>query len=133
MKRSVQREAILDELRSLTCHPTAEELYQRLKSVIPNLSLATVYRNLEQFSKAGLVLKLDCGGELKRFDGNVNIHPHLRCADCGAVSDMDNSKLSKLQNELIKMLPELDCRSLRLEFCGICSRCQNNTKEEKTV
>ena len=133
MKRSVQREAILDELRSLTCHPTAEELYQRLKSAMPNLSLATVYRNLEQFSQAGLVLKLDCGGELKRFDGNTNIHPHLRCADCGAVSDMDNSKLSKLQNELIKMLPELDCRSLRLEFCGTCPRCQENHKEEKIV
>lgn len=133
MKRSVQREAILDELRSLTCHPTAEELYQRLKLSMPNLSLATVYRNLEQFSRSGLVLKLDCGGELKRFDGNVNIHPHLRCADCGAVSDMANSKLSKLQNELIKMLPELDCRSLRLEFSGVCPRCQENHKEEINV
>ena len=67
------------------------------------------------------------------YDGNVNIHPHLRCADCGAVSDMDNSKLSKLQNELIKMLPELDCRSLRLEFSGRCSRCQKNQQEEKIV
>ena len=133
MKRSVQREAILDELRSLTCHPTAEELYQRLKLTMPNLSLATVYRNLEQFSRSGLVLKLDCGGELKRFDGNVNIHPHMRCADCGSVSDMDNSKLSELQNKLIKMLPELDCRSLRLEFCGTCPRCQEDKKEEKNV
>ena len=115
MKRSVQREAILDELRSLTCHPTAEELYQRLKLSMPNLSLATVYRNLEQFSRSGLVLKLDCGGELKRFD------------------DMANSKLSKLQNELIKMLPELDCRSLRLEFSGVCPRCQENHKEEINV
>ena len=133
MKRSVQREAILDELRSLKCHPTAEELYQRLKQSMPNLSIATVYRNLEQFSKAGLVLKLDCGGELKRFDGNVNIHPHLRCTDCGAVSDMDNRKLSELQNELINMLPELDCRSLRLEFCGRCSRCQKNQQEEMSL
>lgn len=133
MKRSVQREAILDELRSLTCHPTAEELYNRLRNIMPNLSLATVYRNLEQFSKAGLVLKLDCGGELKRFDGNVAIHPHMRCSDCGAVSDLDNRKLDKLQNELIKMLPELDCRTLRLEFCGLCPNCQEHKLEEMNV
>ena len=133
MKRSVQREAILDELRSLTCHPTAEELYTRLRNIMPNLSLATVYRNLEQFSKAGLVLKLDCGGELKRFDGYVAIHPHMRCSDCGAVSDLDNRKLDQLQNELIKLLPELDCRTLRPEFCGLCPNCQEHKLEEMNV
>ena len=133
MKRSVQREAILDELRSMTSHPTAEELYNRLRPIMPNLSIATVYRNLEQFSRAGLVLKLDCGGELKRFDGNVNIHPHLRCSTCGAVSDMDNRKLTELQGELIKMLPELDCNTLHLEFCGTCKSCQTNKSEEVIV
>ena len=133
MKRSIQREAILDELRSMTSHPTAEELYNRLRVNMPNLSIATVYRNLEQFSRAGVVLKLDCGGELKRFDGNVNIHPHLRCSTCGAVSDMENSKLDKLQDELIKLLPELECRRLNLEFCGVCPECQIINPQEVTV
>lgn len=131
MKRSIQREAILNELRSMTSHPTAEELYNRLRVSMPNLSIATVYRNLEQFSQAGLVMKLDCGGELKRFDGNINIHPHLRCSDCGRVSDMENSKLAQLQDELVNMLPELDCSTLRLEFCGVCKNCLNKTQEIK--
>lgn len=133
MKHSVQRDAILDVLRSLKTHPTAEELYQKLKKNMPNLSLATVYRNLEQFSRAGLVMKLDCGGEMKRFDGNVNIHPHLRCSCCGAVSDVENSKIDDLQQQLINMLPELDCRSLSLEFNGVCSCCQNTNKKENTL
>ena len=133
MKRSVQREAILDTLRSLKSHPTAEELYSLLRVSMPNISLATVYRNLEQFSRAGLILKLDCGGELKRFDGNVNIHPHLRCRTCGAVSDMEHAKINKLQQELINMLPELDCRTLSLEFCGSCPNCQPHTKEEMSI
>ena len=133
MKRSIQREAILAELRSLKTHPTAEELYNRLKQNMPNLSLATVYRNLEQFSRAGIILKLDCGGELKRFDGNINTHPHMRCSDCGSVSDLENRKLNKLQSELEKILPELDCRSLHLEFCGICPNCRDNQKEESCL
>ena len=91
MKRSIQREAILNELRSVTTHPTADELHTRLKNLMPNLSLATVYRNLEQFSRAGLVRKLDCGGELKRFDGNIDPHPHMRCPACGSVTDLTNS------------------------------------------
>lgn len=133
MKRSVQREAILDTLRSLKSHPTAEELYSLLRISMPNISLATVYRNLEQFSRAGIILKLDCGGELKRFDGNTDIHPHLRCNTCGAVSDMEHSKINKLQKELIDMLPELDCRTLSLEFCGLCKNCQHHTKEEVSI
>lgn len=130
MKRSVQREAILDTLRSLKTHPTAEELYSLLRPSMPNISLATVYRNLEQFSRAGIILKLDCGGELKRFDGNTDIHPHLRCSTCGAVSDVEHSKIDKLQKELIDILPELDCRTLSLEFCGLCKNCQHQNKEE---
>lgn len=124
MKRSVQREAILHELRSLKTHPTAEELHVRLKVAMPNLSLATVYRNLEQFSNAGLVQKIDCGGELRRFDGNVAPHPHLRCPECGKVHDVENPRLDLLQREMEKLLPELDCRSLRIELCGVCSNCK---------
>ena len=123
MKRSVQREAILAELRKLTSHPTAEELYLRLKDNMPHLSLATVYRNLEQFVQVGMVMKLDCGGALKRFDGNVEPHPHIRCHECGKVADVQNEKVEKLQNSLLELLPQLNCSGLSVEFCGICSEC----------
>lgn len=124
MKHSVQREAILSELRSLKSHPTADELYLRLKETMPHLSLATVYRNLEQFSQAGLIMKLDGGGVLKRFDGNIEPHPHLRCRSCGKVSDVENGDVDKLQNKLIDLLPELGCSALSIEFCGLCCECR---------
>lgn len=123
MKRSVQREAILSELRKLTSHPTAEELYLRLKDSMPHLSLATVYRNLEQFVQVGMVMKLDCGGALKRFDGNVEPHPHMRCHECGKVADVQNEKVEKLQNSLLELLPQLNCSGLSVEFCGVCAEC----------
>ena len=128
MKRSVQREAILDELRMLSCHPTADELYRRLKERMPHLSLATVYRNLEQFSKAGLVLTLDCGGELKRFDGNVIPHPHIRCTECGAVADVDDRKVFELHEQLLALLPELKCDTMGLEFSGRCQICKQQNE-----
>lgn len=130
MKRSAQREAILAELRSLTCHPTAEELHARLKNTMPHLSLATVYRNLEQFSRAGLVQKVDCGGELRRFDGNTAIHPHLRCPECGKVSDVKHSTLSRLQQAMEELLPELACQTLRIELSGVCALCKENNSKE---
>ena len=134
MKRSVQREAILDVLRSVKSHPTAEELHAMLTETMPHLSLATVYRNLEQFSNAGLVQKVDCGGELRRFDGNVAVHPHQRCPECGRVSDVEDSRLTKLQNEIEKLLPALGCRTLRIELSGVCQHCHAaQNKQEVTV
>ena len=134
MNRSVQREAILSELRSLRTHPTAEDLYKLLRPRMPKISIGTVYRNLEQFSRAGLVRKLDCGGELKRFDGNIDPHPHMRCPACGSVTDLTNSRLDKLQRELLELLPELDCRTLSIEFSGLCRSCRIYTpKEEKAI
>ena len=55
-KHSRKRDAILACLRSTTCHPTAEWVYQQLKPAIPDLSLGTVYRNLSMFKDEGLVL-----------------------------------------------------------------------------
>ncbi|MBR7155575.1 MAG: transcriptional repressor [Lentisphaeria bacterium] len=129
MKRFVQREAILEELRSLSCHPTADELHRRLKERMPHLSLATVYRNLEQFSRAGLVLKLDCGGEMKRFDGNVMPHPHIRCPECGAVADVDDLSVFELHERLLALLPILKCDTMGLEFSGRCQICKQQQNE----
>ncbi|MBR7107006.1 MAG: transcriptional repressor [Lentisphaeria bacterium] len=131
MKRSVQREAILDVLRSVKSHPTAEELHAMLSETMPRLSLATVYRNLEQFSHAGLVQKIDCGGELRRFDGNVAMHPHQRCPECGRVCDVENSRLTELQGEMEKLLPALRCRTLRIELCGVCNNCSSAQNEQE--
>ena len=122
MNRSSQRESLLEKLRSVKSHPTAEELYNMLHENMPHLSLATVYRNLEQLGKAGIVTVLDGAGP-RRYDGNASPHHHKRCSKCGRVSDLDHSELAVLDRTVAGLLPHIGCDSCRIEFSGVCSGC----------
>lgn len=77
LKKSPKRDRILEVIRGTKSHPTAEWVYLKLKDEMPELSLATVYRNLEQLTAAGELLKLS--GDTSRFDGNTEGHYHITC------------------------------------------------------
>jgi len=85
---SKKREAILEKIRSTTSHPTAEWVYHELKSEIPDLSLATVYRNIRLFKEAGEIISVGTVDGQERFDGTVVPHGHFVCTDCSAVIDV---------------------------------------------
>ena len=87
-RHSPKREAILQCLRSTTCHPSAEWVYSQLKSRIPDLSLATVYRNLARFRAEGAVQVIGCVDGEDRYDGDTAPHGHFVCRTCGAVIDL---------------------------------------------
>ena len=70
MNKTIQRQTICEELCKLTSHPTADELYDIVKKRMPQISLGTVYRNLEQLAECGVILKLETAGRQKRFAGN---------------------------------------------------------------
>jgi Fur family ferric uptake transcriptional regulator len=74
-----QREIILRELRKSRQHLSADELFDRVKKTMPRISLATVYRNLEILSEAGMITKLEISGRQKRFDYDVVDHDHIYC------------------------------------------------------
>lgn len=123
MNRSSQREAILEKLRSVKTHPTAEELHDMLHDAMPHLSLATVYRNLEQLGNAGIVTVLD-GAGARRFDGNIVPHHHKRCNCCGRVSDLEFDALAVLDKTVSALLPHIGCDSCKIEFSGVCAVCE---------
>ena len=81
-----QRRVILEELRSVTSHPTADELYSMIREKLPKISLGTVYRNLELLSSAGQIMKLELSGKQKRFDGRPDQHFHMRLPFCHLLS-----------------------------------------------
>ena len=83
-----KRDAILNYLQSTTAHPSAEMVYADLKQQIPDLSLGTVYRNLNLFKEKGLAITVGTVKGVERFDGNVAPHVHFICSDCGAVLDL---------------------------------------------
>lgn len=117
-----QRRVIIEELRKLKTHPTADELYEIVRARIPSISLGTVYRNLEVLSDYGEILKLEFAGKQRRFDGDVRRHCHLRCIVCGAVEDIDMQGVESIEQELDKFVGGR-IRAARLDFSGYCVRC----------
>ena len=117
-----QREIILDELKSLKTHPTADELCELVRLRLPRVSLATVYRNLEWLCQRGIVQKIEVGGRQKRFDGTVDLHYHIRCISCGRVDDVDMLPVATLEHDLSKK-SGYSIKGHRLEFWGTCPAC----------
>ncbi|MDR0600154.1 MAG: transcriptional repressor [Treponema sp.] len=95
-KRSLQREAILELLRSTGSHPGAQWVYDQLRPLIPGLSLGTVYRNISFFRKEGQVNSLGVINGEERFDGVTEPHPHLVCSRCGKVFDLPKEQVEVL-------------------------------------
>ncbi len=123
LSNTTQRRVILDELRRLKTHPTADELYVIVREKLPQISLGTVYRNLEQLSTAGTIQKLELTGKQKRFDGEVNRHYHIRCTKCDCVEDIPDSEMIEVDRKLSEMIKIMEFEGYRLELNGKCSKC----------
>lgn len=87
-KYSRQREAIKEYLAYTKEHPTADTVYMNIRGKYPNISLGTVYRNLNLLSEQGEILKINCRDGSDRFDGNPKPHNHFLCNGCGKVIDL---------------------------------------------
>ena len=87
-KQFRKRNAILECLRNSYAHPSAETLFQMLQEDHPDISLATVYRNLTLFKNQGMIQSLGTVNGIERFDGNTEPHVHFICGSCGSVLDL---------------------------------------------
>ncbi|MDR2359713.1 MAG: transcriptional repressor [Oscillospiraceae bacterium] len=88
IRRSDKRDAILEALRSNKSHPSAETLYESLRTTIPNLSLGTVYRNLAKFKDDGIIVSVSTVNGQERYDADISQHDHFICDRCGMVIDV---------------------------------------------
>lgn len=122
-----QRDVILNELRAVKSHPTADELYTQVRRRLPRISLATVYRNLEWLSEQGLAKKIEVGGRQKRFDGDISRHYHVRCQKCGRVADIEMDMLDNLEGR-ISQTCGFTITGHRLEFTGLCAACSDGSR-----
>ena len=125
LRMTEQRRVILEELRSRNNHPSADELYERVRHRLPRISLGTVYRNLEILSELGEIQKLELSGSLKRFDGVPNKHYHIRCLECDRVDDAPIAPLNQIEDELYGATV-FEIIGHNLEFTGLCPACTRN-------
>jgi len=128
MRMTSQREIILEELKKLKSHPTADELYLVVKMRLPRISIATVYRNLERMSEAGIIKKLEYSGRQKRFDGDTSPHNHIHCIRCGKVADVQTRPGHNIHS-LISDASGFKIIDDQVEFTGICPECQAGQTE----
>ena len=125
LRMTQQRQVILEELRNVNTHPSADEIYEMVRKRLPRISLGTVYRNLEILCASGEIQKLEFGCSLKRFDGVATDHYHIRCLDCDRVIDAPPGFDVCVTHELSKYT-DFKIIGHKLEFIGICQACLNH-------
>ncbi len=126
---SKQREAIKEYLLSTTSHPTAETVYAHIQEQFPNISLGTVYRNLNFLVEHGEAQRLDMGDEHDHYDGNAASHNHFYCRHCHRVLDLQMDSIDH-----IDLIANAGFDGLieghTIYFTGLCPNCINQTTKQ---
>lgn len=116
---SRQRELIYQVLKDTHEHPTADMVYRALKPDNPNLSLATVYRNLNLLAREGRIVRMPF--PVERYDAITSPHPHLVCSSCGCVTDLELPYDPALDQAAAKNGCRVTGHSIL--FTGLCAQC----------
>ena len=123
MNYSKQREIISKYIKSVKTHPTAEMIYNDLRVQNPELSLGTVYRNLDRLSSSRTIVRLKQFGQKDRFDGNTSQHYHASCVKCGNVFDVYLDYFSNIDKSVEKETG-FDVLSHEVKFNIVCLECK---------
>ena len=123
LRLTPQRDELLRVLSQTTGHPTAEELIRKVRLALPSVSQATVYRNVQELVRAGLIGTLERAGGAVQFEINPDTHHHFICRRCGDVWDvyLDEAQWQPQEPEGLAGF-QIDRREV--QFHGVCGRCR---------
>ena len=124
VKQFRKRNAILSCLRCTHIHPSAEDIYRMLQAEHPDISLATVYRNLGLFKRQGLIQSLGAVDGIERFDADTRPHVHFICTGCDRVMDLPDLEPPISLSREAQARTGCQVDGCQLTFTGLCERCQ---------
>lgn len=124
-KQFKKRSAILSCLQSTHSHPSAEMVYTMLRETHPDISLATVYRNLNLFKSQGLIQSLGSVDGVERFDAITTPHVHFLCTGCGEVMDLPEISLPLDLGQEAESQAGCRVEGCQLIFTGLCRSCRS--------
>lgn len=124
LRMTPQRAVLLTVLGRSPGHPSADELYRRVRRGLPSVSPATVYRNLQALVRAGIIATLERAGSALRYDPNPDEHHHFVCERCGRVSDIYLAALEYAVDGRRSGLAGARIRSCEVQLHGRCRRCR---------
>ncbi len=116
------RAAVLETLRASHTHPTAAEIYRKVRRRRPGVAYATIYNALGWLTRNGLVAELKFGDEASRYDPITTRHDHLVCTGCGALLDYQVPLPRKIWSRAGRG-HGFRVRQYRLELFGLCPDC----------
>jgi Fur family ferric uptake transcriptional regulator len=131
LRKTTQRDAIIEAAFSTTEHYTAEELLSMARSIDPAVSRATIYRTLPLLVESGVLKEMDFGKDYKFYDPNYIDHPnhnHLICMDCSKIVEFEDVHIDTLETCISKRLgftPErktvrIEAHCDELQRKGVC-------------
>ena len=121
-----QRQVILEEVMKDGGHPTADEVYERVRKKLPRISMGTVYRNLDILVSSGFISRIEPKLPQMRFDGKTREHYHITCIRCGKIENAPIEPFGDTLNTLEHALGRLTKFGIfghKLEFMGLCKEC----------
>ena len=111
----------------LKTHPTIEEVYTEIRKEHPSVSKTTVYRNLRQLAKNGVVREVSLPDGLERYDAITAQHYHFECRNCGRIFDVDMEYLADI-NDIVQGKYGFQVEGHDVVFKGICAKCGKKRK-----
>ena len=122
---SKQREVILETIKEAKTHPTAEELYNIIKTKYPSISRSTVYRNINILVESNIIRRIKIKIGADRFDFIGKEHYHAICEKCGKVFDFiydfEKDNLEKTAKNQTGIMVNTDS----ITIYGICDKCKS--------
>ena len=130
LKHSKQRDAIKEFLMSRSDHPTADTIYENIRLKYPNISLGTVYRNLNLLVELNEAVKITSKEGSDRFDGRTIPHYHFICNKCNKINDLIMSPINEIEVKA-QNHTEDSIDSHEINFYGVCKQCMEKAENMK--
>lgn len=122
-RNTFQKSLVLETVQTMKCHASADEVYDVVNKTYPNISRATVYRNLNELAKNKKIKKVEIPEGADRFDHQCFDHYHIRCLKCGKIFDVDMEYMKDLE-KTIQYPQGFEVEGHDIMFKGICPLCK---------
>ncbi|MBI2816235.1 MAG: transcriptional repressor [Acidobacteria bacterium] len=127
LRGSRQNRLVLEIVRQSRTHPTAQDVYEQARQVIPSISLGTVYRNLRRMAQQGVLQENKIGDHPTRFEVPLRRHYHVICTECGRLEDLE-LRYQHILDRKAQRLVDFRLQEHRIEFYGVCPECRVRSK-----
>ncbi|MCU0303805.1 MAG: transcriptional repressor [Thermoanaerobaculales bacterium] len=116
-----QRRVVYETIRSTHSHPTADWIFEKVRSEVPKVSLGTVYRNLAVLKDEGSIREILGTDRRAHYDADLSPHAHFICVDCGQILDVLG--VPPIDWRTLKDLVGCEVTEQRHDFQGRCAAC----------